>query len=228
MTTPKEKRELLTADDLLRLHSEGVRGELIRGRLVEATSVKDQPKARTQTKLLTADDLLRLHSEGVRGELIRGVLCEKMGVGEEHAEIAGLLSHFLISFVRPRRLGKVLVSDAGVRLERSPDTVREPDVAFISAEKRPRGVRNTGYVEVIPDLVVEVVSPNDRLVEVNDKAKMWLNFGVSLVWVVYPDTRAVEIHQADSPVVTLSEEDTLDGGAVLPGFACPVRDIFDL
>ena len=181
-----------------------------------------------RTKLLTAADLLRLHSEGVRGELIRGVLCEKMGVGEEHAEIAGLLSHFLISFVRPRRLGKVLVSDPGVRLERSPDTVREPDIAFISAEKRPRGIRNTGYVEVIPDLVVEVVSPNDRLVEVNDKARMWLNYGVSLVWIVYPDTRDVEVHTIDSLVAILGEDDALDGGSVLPGFTCPVGDIFDL
>ncbi len=181
-----------------------------------------------RTNLLTADDLLRLHSEGVRGELIRGVLCEKMGVGEEHAEIAGLLSHFLISFVRPRRLGKVLVSDAGVRLERSPDTVREPDIAFISAEKRPRGIRNTGYVEVVPDLVVEIVSPSDSITEVNDKAQMWLSFGVLLVWVVYPDTRTVEVHPMNSPVVTLTEDGILDGGAVLPGFACPVRDIFDL
>ena len=65
MAAPKEKLELLTADELLRLHSEGVRGELIRGRLVEATPVEDRHKARTQTMLLTADDLLRLHSEGV-------------------------------------------------------------------------------------------------------------------------------------------------------------------
>ena len=181
-----------------------------------------------RTKLLTADDLLRLYSEGVHGELIRGVLCEKMGSGEEHGEIAGLLFHFLMSFVRPRRLGRLALTDVGVRLERNPDTVREPDIAFISADKRPRGIRNTGYVEVVPDLVVEVVSPNDRLVEINDKARMWLNYGVPIVWVVNPDTRAVEVHSVDGPVVTLTEADELDGGAVLPGFTCPVRDIFDL
>ena len=183
---------------------------------------------REKTKLLTADDLLRLYSEGARGELIRGVFCETMSAGEEHGEIALNLGIILGGFVKPRRLGRLVGSDTGVLLEHNPDTVREPDIAFISALKRPLGTRNTGYVEVIPDLVAEVVSPNDRLIEVNDKALMWLSYGVPLVWVVYPDTSAVEVHRLDSPVVTLGEDDTLDGGSVLSGFTCPVRDIFDL
>ena len=228
MATPKEKPKLLTADDLLRLHSEGVRGELIRGVLVEAASVKDKHEIRTQPKLLTAADLLRLHSEGVHGELIRGVLCETMGVGEEHGEIVLNLGIMLGGFVKSRRLGRLVGSDVGVLIERNPDTIREPDLAFISAEKRPLGIRNTGYVNVIPDLVVEIASPSDRLTQINDKAMMWLNYGVPLVWVVFPDTRTVETHSADGPVVTLGEDHTLDGGAVLPGFTCPVRDIFDL
>ncbi len=181
-----------------------------------------------KTKLLTAADLLRLHSEGVRGELIRGVLCETMSVGGEHAEIVMNLGPILSNFVKPRRLGRLAASDVGVRLGRDPDTVREPDIAFISAQKLPLEIRNVGYYEVVPDLVVEIVSPNDRLAEVNDKVLMWLNYGVSLVWVVDPDSRAVEVHPTDGPVVRLGEDDILDGGAVLPGFACPVRDIFDL
>ena len=228
MATRKEKPELLTAEDLLRLHSEGVRGELVRGKLVEVEPIEVERESRIQTALLTANDLLRLHSEGVRGELIRGVLCETMGSGEEHGEIAGLLFFYLMSFIRPRQLGRLILTDVGVRLERDPDTVREPDIAFISAEKRPKGVRNTGYVEVIPDLVVEIVSPSDSLTEVNDKAQMWLSYGVPLVWVVFPDTLTVEIHPIDGPVASLGEDDTLDGGAVLPGFTCPIRDIFDL
>lgn len=151
-----------------------------------------------------------------------------MSAGEEHGEIVLNLGIILGGFVKPRRLGRLVGSDTGVRLERSPDTVREPDIAFISYDKRPRGERNPGYVQVPPDLVVEVVSPNDRLDEVNDKARMWLNYGVPLVWVVYPGDREVEVHTSDAPVVTLTEDDTLDGGAILPGFTCPVRDIFDL
>ncbi len=181
----------------------------------------------TKTKLLTADDLLRLDAEGVRGELIRGVLCETMPAGLEHGQIVVNLSAELRSFVKPRRLGSLAASDSGVWLERDPDTVREPDIAYFSAEKVPQGVRVTGYAEVVPELVVEVVSPNDTFAEVNDKALMWLSYGVSLVWVVHPDTRTVDVYQSGRAVTTLREEDTLDGLDVLPGFTCGVSEIFD-
>ena len=181
-----------------------------------------------KVKLLTADDLLRLSSEGVRGELIRGVLHETMSTGGEHGALVMNMGIVLGGFVKPRRLGRLIGSDTGVRLEWNPDTVREPDIAFISASKWPFENRNPGYVEVIPDLVVEIVSPNDRLIEVNDKAQMWLRYGVGVVWVVYPDTRSVEVHRMEDPVVELGEGDTLDGGEVLPGFSCGVGEIFEI
>ena len=184
--------------------------------------------AREKQKLLTADDLLRLYSEGVRGELIRGVLHETMASGEEHGEIVTNMVLILGGFVKPRRLGRLVASDVGVRLERDPDTVREPDLAFISAEKRPLDVRNTGYLEVVPDLVVEIVSPSDRPADVVEKARMWLSYDAGLVWVVYPETKTVGIHRRDAPEVTVGEDDSLDGGATLPGFSCIVRDIFVL
>ena len=101
-------------------------------------------------------------------------------------------------------------------------------MAFISAEKRPLEVRNTGYLEVVPELVVEIVSPNDNPGSIFDKVQMWLRFGVTMVWVVHPETRTVEVHRMDASRVSLAEDDTLDGGTVLPGFSCPVQDIFDL
>ena len=184
--------------------------------------------AREKQTLLTADDLLRLYSEGIRGELIRGVLHETMASGEEHGEIVTNMVLILGGFVKPRRLGRLVASDVGVRLERDPDTVREPDLAFISAEKRPLGVRNTGYIEVAPDLVVEIVSPSDRPADVVEKTRMWLSYDAGLVWVVYPETRTVGVHRPDVPEVMLGEDDRLDGGAALPGFSCIVRDIFEL
>ncbi len=183
--------------------------------------------ATTLTKLLTADDLLRLDSAGVRGELIQGVLYETMPTGQEHGEIAANLVTELRNFVKPRKLGRLTVSDAGVWLERDPDTVREPDIAYISAARLPPGVRVRGYAEVVPDLVVEIVSPSDGQREVGDKARMWLRYGVRLVWVVQPDTYTVDVYRLDWAVVTLDEHDALDGLDVLPGFACAVRDIFD-
>ena len=180
----------------------------------------------TREKLLTADDLLELHSKGVRGELIRGVFCETMSAVGEHGEIVMNLGMLLGVFVKPRRLGRLAGSDVGVRLERDPDTVREPDLAYISAEKMPLDVRATTYYEVIPDLVVEVASQSDTLQSINDKARMWLGYGVRMVWVAFPNSRSVDVYPAEGAVFTRSAGDTPDGGDVLPGFSCAVRDIF--
>ena len=179
------------------------------------------------SKLLTADDLFRLHSEGVRGELMRGVLHQTVSVGLRHGEIVTTLVILLGISIKPLRLGRLAASDSGILLQRSPDTVREPDIAFISAEKLPLDVEVPGYSEVVPDLVVEIVSPSDSLAAVNDKALMWLHFGVQIVWVVFPESRTVEVHSASASPVLLRQEDHLDGGAVLPGFTCTVSEIFE-
>ena len=182
----------------------------------------------TQEKLLTAADLLRLHSEGVRGELIRGVLCETMPAGRIHGKVAAIVISILMNFVRPRRLGQIIGTDAGIMLQREPDTVREPDVAFISVEKLPLDSDIPGYYEDAPDLVVEIVSPSDRPENVFNKACMWILFGVRLVWVLNPDDRTVEVHRPGASTTRLTEDDTLDCADVLPGFSCTVSDLFDL
>ena len=178
-------------------------------------------------KLLTADDLLDLYSEGVKAELIRGVLCETVAAGIEHGEIAMRLGARIQAFASAGRLGRIFGSESGIWLEMDPDTVRYPDVAFISADRMPLDSRVRGYCDVPPDLVVEIVSPSASIQGVNDKAIMWLSHGVILAWVVNPDARTVEVHRAGGPVVTLYEDDTLDGGEVLPGFALPVQEIFE-
>ena len=181
----------------------------------------------TKRKLLTAEDLLELEGKGIKGELIRGIFCETVSTGIEHGEIAGNFIIGLGTHVKPRKLGRVFGSDSGIRLERGPDTVREPDVGYISAEKLPLGTRITGYSEVVPDLVVEIVSPSDTIREMYDRACMWLRHGVRLVWVAYPDTRTVDAFRQDGATITLFEDDTLDGDPVLPGFTLPVREVFE-
>ena len=180
----------------------------------------------TETTLLTADDLLRLYERGVRGELIRGVLCETMPTGHEHGKIVVRLSAALFGFVDPNGLGTVVASDSGVWLERDPDTVREPDIAFTSSEKIPLDAQITGYAEVVPDLVVEIASPSDSRRETHDKARMWLSHGVGLVWVVHPNSRTVDVHTADHAVSTLTGDESLDGLDILPGFSLAVSAVF--
>ena len=178
------------------------------------------------TRLLTADDLLRLSAEGVRGELVRGVLHETMATGHRHGKIAVNIVMELGTFVRPRELGTLVASDSGVWLERDPDTVREPDVAYTSAEKIPLDAEIDGYAEVVPDLVVEIVSPSDTRRWARDRAQMWLDYGAPLVWMVHPDTRTIDVYRSGVATLTLHESDSLDGHDILPGFTCPVSTIF--
>ena len=178
-------------------------------------------------KLVTADDLMQLSADGFHGELIRGVLCESMPPGVEHAQIAAELGRELGNFVKPRRLGRILVGDPGINIERDPDTVRAPDVAFISASQLPLEQRLPAYSDLIPELVVEVKSPNDSRDRLNDKAEMWLWHGVRLVWVAFPEQRIVEAHHAERGVVVYREGNELDGLEVLPGFSCPVGPLFE-
>ena len=180
----------------------------------------------TDTKLITAHELLMLYSKGVRGELIRGELCETMPTGGRHGEVVVIRVIPMGSHIKLNNLGRLAASDSGVLLERDPDTVREPDIAFISAERLPLDVEVTGYYEVVPDLVVEVVSPSESAREVMDKALMWLSYGSRLVWTVNPQARSVNVYRPGHRTVTLSESGALDGLDVLPEFTCPVADIF--
>ena len=180
----------------------------------------------TKPNLLTADDLLRLYGQGVRGELIRGELHETMSTGVNHGRTVTKTVIQLGSFIESCQLGTLVASDTGIWLERDPDTVREPDIAFISAEKMPLDADIPGYSEVVPDLVMEIRSPSDSQREIREKALMWLSFGVHLVWVAHTDARTVDVYGSDGSVLTLTENDDLSGGEVLPGFSCPVRDIF--
>ena len=180
----------------------------------------------TQTKLITADELLMMPEDGYRYELIRGVLIRKMPPGRRHGNVAACTTAEFINYVRTNDYGEVS-AEIGYRLESDPDTVRAPNVVYISAETLPLDVKVRGFYEVIPDLVVEVVSPGDGPSYVADRVAMWLSHGVRLVWVVYPVARTVAAHTAAGPTLIYTEDDELDGGDVLPEFTCPVREILD-
>ena len=180
-----------------------------------------------KNKLLTAEDLLRLHSQGVKGELIDGVLHETVSAGKRHSFIAGNIMAPLHTHVRRDRLGRVGGTDGGVFIRRNPDTVREPDIFFVSAERLPLDDQSDGYLEVVPEIVVEIVSPSDSAQDVAEKITMWLNLGVSIALEVRPAERAVLVHRPDVPAATLSGDDVLDCGDVLPGFSLPLGEVFD-
>ena len=181
----------------------------------------------TATKHMTAAELLTMPDDGIhRYELVKGELITMPPAGGEHGAIGINVATNINVFVRRNDLGVVFNSDTGFIIDSDPDTVRAPDLAFMSAERQPQDADEDSYLDVVPDIVGEVRSPNDTRPEVRAKAEMWLSHGVRLCWVVDPDTRTIDVHRPGVAVVTLGEGDTLDGGDVLPGFTCAVATVF--
>ncbi|MFN8526335.1 MAG: Uma2 family endonuclease [Chloroflexota bacterium] len=179
-----------------------------------------------EPKLMTADELSRLPSGRARFELVRGELRTMPPGGFEHGDTSSEFDTSLRAYVRAHDLGRVVTNDTGFLLTVDPDTVRAPDVAFVTRERVKAAGRVTGYWAGAPDLVVEVISPNDLYTEVDEKVAEWLEHGARLVFVVNPRRRVVAVHRPEAPVRILSVDDVLDGEDVVPGWRLAVRELF--
>ena len=180
----------------------------------------------TAKKLLTANDLLEIPDDGMRRELIRGELVEMPPAGDNHGFVGNEASWRMSSFIHQHGLGRGRMAETGFWIDVAPDTVLAPDYAFVSYERMSTSPQARGYAQVIPDLVMEVFSPNDRQPQMDDKVQLWLDAGVRLVMVVYPVPREIHTHHDDGTVRRFGVGDTLTCEPVLPGFACAVDDIF--
>ncbi|HYT71047.1 MAG TPA: Uma2 family endonuclease [Gemmatimonadales bacterium] len=172
----------------------------------------------------TAQDLRRFSEPGKTAELVRGVLVVREPPFTSHGSRAARLTVRMGAFVEREGLGEVFAQDTGFQIERDPDTVRAPDLAFV-ASARLGQIPQEGYAEVAPDLVVEVLSPSDRPGAVLEKVGQWLSAGTRLVWVVDPAHRHTRVYRADGSVSIVGPEGELDGEDVLPGFRCPLGEI---
>jgi Uma2 family endonuclease len=179
----------------------------------------------TPGELLTARDVERLSVPNKQVELVRGRLVVREPPGTRHGVIAATLAYFLGDFVQRHDGGVVAGQDTGFKIGRDPDTVRAPDVAFITAV-RSGLIPSRGYAELAPDIVAEVLSPDDAAAEVLAKVADWLAAGTKLVWVVDPQLTEVRVYRADGSLSMLGSDQSLDGEDTLPGFRCPVSQIF--
>jgi len=174
--------------------------------------------------LMTAEELLYTSDPNKRAELVRGRLIVHEPPGGQHGYVAANLAFRLGQHVDLTGAGAVFVGDVGFTLQRDPDTVRGPDVAFVSKDRVPDPIPNT-FLEFAPDLVVEVLSPNDRPGEVLAKVGDWLEAGARLVWVIDPERRLGRVYRADGSEHIQRETDQLLGEDVLPGFSCSLASI---
>jgi Uma2 family endonuclease len=174
--------------------------------------------------LLTAEEVERLSLPDKQVELVRGRLIVREPPGTWHGAIAANLARVLGAFVHREGLGLVFGQDTGFKIAADPDTVRAPDVAFVARE-RAGLIRRRGYAALAPDLLAEILSPDDRPAEVLAKVADWLAAGTRIVWVVDPERREVRVYRQDGSLSILRESDSLDGEDVLPGFSGSVAEI---
>ncbi len=197
------------------------------------TVLEASPRVTTPAALMTAEELLAYPLPNKRVELVRGRLLVREPPGMRHGEHAARVVAALISYLSSDRTasgaaqtrGRVVTCDSGFTLARNPDTVRAPDVAYVSRE-RWAGPLPDGYGEFAPDLAVEVRSPSDRPGAVLSKVGDWLDAGAQLVWVVDPASQQVAVYRADGSQAVLGVDDALEGDDVLPGFAYPISELF--
>ena len=172
---------------------------------------------------LTAEDLLHASIPDRRSELVRGVLRVREPAGDRHGRVTMNLTIRLGTFVERTGAGQLFAAETGFTLFRSPDTVRAADIAFVQRERLPEAV--PGYPELVPDLIVEVLSPGDRAAETLAKVADWLAAGVRLVWVIDPERRIARVYRPDGPERSITAGGHLDGEDVLPGFTCSLAVI---
>ena len=177
-------------------------------------------------KLMTADELFNMPDDGMRHELVRGELRTMPPGGWGHGRDSSKLDRSLGNHVEAHGLGEVATNEPGFLLTTDPDTVRAPDVAFVRSERLAGANPERGYYPGVPDLAVEVISPNDLYTEVDEKVGEWLEHGTRMVLVVNPRRRTVAVHRPGRDVRILGVEDTLDGEDVVPGWTMKVRDLF--
>lgn len=184
----------------------------------------------TAAQLMTADDLLAMphHENGndFRYELIRGELKRMAPTGGTHGILCARLSTALSQVVEANDLGVVFGAETGFVVERDPDTVLGADVAFVSHE-RLKAVENIDkYLPFAPDLAIEVLSPGNTVQEIDEKIAQYFAAGARAVWIFNPKRRTVAAYRSPRDVRILGEQETLDGGDVLPGLSLELSKLF--
>ncbi len=174
---------------------------------------------------MTAERFERLAATLGPCELVKGDVIPMSPGGIEHSRVEAKIVIALGIWARQAKLGRVLSGEAGIVVERDPDTVRGADVLYISYRRLPKGRKWTGFLRHRPELVVEVLGLKDTWEEMDQKVAEYHAFGVDLVWVADPHTQSVRACPKGSHPSTLHGSDLLSGARLMPGFRCKVSDL---
>jgi len=185
---------------------------------MQSAALKITPKSWTD------EELEALPRDGHKYELLEGALIMSP-VHESHASVSADIIILLGAFVHKHKLGKIYDSSTGCRL--AEDLLLSPDVSFVSnARLKKIKISPDKFLVGAADLVVEVLSPSDRMTQVNRKMEHFFEHGARLAWLVNWRKQQIHIFTPDSIEALTAPDDLLTGGAVLPGFKCKLRQIF--
>ncbi|MGH2531931.1 MAG: Uma2 family endonuclease [Thermomicrobiales bacterium] len=176
------------------------------------------------TQLMTVKDLEQLPEDGYRYELLQGELVRMPPPGFRHGKRAIWIGKHFLEYALVA--GGEVTTDSGFILHGEPDTVLGPDIAYVRAEHVPPEAEQDRYLHLAPDVVVEIVSPSDRPGYLRDKVAAYREAGVRLVVLADAFKRRLFVHSWDGDVIELADDDTFDGGDVMPGFRLPVSEFF--
>jgi Uma2 family endonuclease len=182
----------------------------------------------TKNEITTAEQLFQAPDIGNRLELVRGVLIVMSPAGSEHGWIASRILIRLGTHVEANDLGKTFAAETGFLIEVNPDTVRAPDAAFVSHERLATAPPSSSYLQVAPDLVVEVVSPNDKSTDVESKAEQWLEAGSSIVLVADPKNQTIRVYKSKAQIEVFHSGEEFSSGDVCGDWKISVNEIFDI
>ena len=179
---------------------------------------------KVEQRLITGEELYR-RPDLEPCELVDGRIVPTSPTGDLHGGIEALLAASLLAYARKAERGKVCTGEVGIYIRRNPDTVRAADVLFISNERWSRR-GSEGYLDVAPELVVEILSPEDRWSDVTAKLADYFAAGVAVVWVVDPCLRKVFAYRSLTDARQFGESDHLADEELLPGFSLPLSELF--
>ncbi len=175
---------------------------------------------------ISGEELFQLGDIGPT-ELIEGELVFMTPTGYPHGIIEMNFARFIGDFVHQKKLGILLGGEVGIFTGHDPDTVRGADVAYISTE-RFKQAKSKSYLDVAPELIVEVLSPNDRWIDVTKKIEEYFSIGVDAVWIADPERQEVFVYHALTDLQRFTTDDRLKDDTVLPGFGVAVSELFDM
>jgi Uma2 family endonuclease len=174
-------------------------------------------------RILSGEELLNMGDMGPC-ELVDGRIIPLSPTGGEHGTIEGNIAYLLNSYIRPRSLGWVLTGEVGIYTRHDPDRVRAADVAFVA--KNQIDTIPSGFLDIPPELVVEVVSPSDRWQDLRDKMDEYFLIGVQTLWIVEPKTRTIMVYSSPTTATKYDKAETVAASETLTGLEVSVSEIF--